>query len=48
MRELEKHRYVYFLGNKKENKLIGKGFQKEEKKENKLMNFVKQGGVAGF
>jgi hypothetical protein len=22
MRELEKHRYVYFLGNKKENKLF--------------------------
>ena len=33
---------------KKESKLIGERVQKGEKKENKLMNFVKQGGVAGF
>ena len=38
---------------KKKNKLTGRGmeagyFDDEDKKENKLMNFVKQGGVAGF
>ena len=38
---------------KKENKLTGRGmeagyFDDKDKKENKLMNFVKQGGVAGF
>ena len=38
---------------KKKNKLTGRGmeagyFDDEDKKENKLMNFVKRGGVAGF
>ena len=38
---------------KKENKLVDRGmeagyFDDKDKKENKLMNFVKQGGVAGF
>ena len=38
---------------KKKNKLTGRGmeagyFDDKDKKENKLMNFVKQGGVAGF
>ena len=38
---------------KKENKLTGRGmeagyFDDKDKKENKLMNFVKRGGVAGF
>ena len=31
MRELEKHRYVYFLGNKKENKMYKSNMKHEPK-----------------